>query len=192
MTAMVDSLLNVSQLELGGFSIKPYPINLGEHIHNILGEELKQAASDKKLHSEEHYDQAIGSMLLDPDIIKIIFRNLITNAIKYTPKDGKISIILEGSSEGILCKIIDTGCGIPKDQQEKIFTKLFRAENGKEKDTDGMGLGLFIVKGILEQIGGKIWFETEENKGSTFFVMLPREGMKERKGEKSLVVEPEK
>lgn len=190
MTSMVDALLTVSQLEMGELSIKPQSINLAEFIHTILEDELNLAL-DKKIHSNEKYDQAIGKKIVDPDIIRIIFRNLIANAIKYTPTEGAITISLEKSQEGIIGKISDTGYGIPENQQQKIFTKLFRADNGKQKDTDGLGLGLYIAKSILEQIGGKIWFESEENKGSTFFVLLPKEGMKERTGENSLVVESE-
>lgn len=77
----------------------------------------------------------------------------------------------------ILITVSDTGCGIPKNQQDKIFTKLFRADNVREKDTEGTGLGLYIVKSIVEHSGGKIWFESEENKGTTFYVTLPLTGV---------------
>ena len=76
-------------------------------------------------------------------------------------------------------KISDTGYGIPKNQQDKIFTKLFRADNVRDKDTDGTGLGLYIVRSIVENSGGKVWFKSlggEENKGTTFFVTLPLKG----------------
>ena len=72
----------------------------------------------------------------------------------------------------------DTGYGIPQGQQKQIFTKLFRADNVREKDVEGTGLGLYIVKSIVEHSGGKVWFESEENKGATFSVLLPLEGMK--------------
>ncbi len=81
----------------------------------------------------------------------------------------------------------DEGYGIPETQQDKIFTKLFRADNVREKDTDGTGLGLYIVKSVVEQSGGKIWFESEENRGTTFFVTLPLRGVGRITGTKSLV-----
>ena len=81
--------------------------------------------------------------------------------------------------------VSDTGYGIPEAQQEKIFTKLFRADNVREKDTDGTGLGLYIVKAIVGHSGGEIWFTSQENKGTTFYVTLPLTGMKKKEGTKS-------
>jgi signal transduction histidine kinase len=82
--------------------------------------------------------------------------------------------------------IEDTGFGIPKNQQDKIFSKLFRADNVREQDTEGTGLGLYIVKAIIDHSGGNIWFESEENKGTTFYVTLPLGGMKKKEGTKAL------
>jgi signal transduction histidine kinase len=80
--------------------------------------------------------------------------------------------------------VVDTGYGVPKNQHSKIFAKLFRASNIKSKDTDGTGLGLFIVKAILEQVGGRIQFTSVENEGSTFIALLPVEN-EQHKGEKN-------
>ena len=80
---------------------------------------------------------------------------------------------LNGERQMLQIRVADTGYGIPKNEQHKIFAKLFRASNIKAKDTDGTGLGLYIVKAILEQIGGEIAFESEENKGSNFTVVMP-------------------
>jgi signal transduction histidine kinase len=108
-------------------------------------------------------------------------RNLISNAIKYTPNGGKIEIAASHDEKFVRIAVSDNGYGIPKNEQNKIFAKLFRASNIKIKDTDGTGLGLFIVKAILEQVGGQITFESEENEGSTFTVLLPAAGMTHKK-----------
>ena len=102
--------------------------------------------------------------------------------MEYTPPGGKIelAISLDREKGGIQIKISDTGYGIPKNQQARIFTKFFRADNVRNKDTDGTGLGLYIVKLIVENSGGKIWFESEENKGTAFYVTVPLEGMKKK------------
>jgi two-component system sensor histidine kinase VicK len=115
-------------------------------------------------------------------------QRLISNAIKYTPDNGKLSISVRHSHEklttdskgSVLIEVMDTGYGIPKHQQAKVFTKLFRADNIKRKDTDGTGLGLYITKALVEHMGGKIWFTSEQNKGSQFSVLLPIEGIKKR------------
>ncbi len=116
-------------------------------------------------------------MQADPKLLRMVMQNILSNAVKYTPNSGKIimSISLPDKSN-ILIKISDTGYGIPKNQQDKIFTKLFRADNVRDKDTDGTGLGLYIVKSIVGNSGGEIWFKSKGavgNKGTTFFVTLP-------------------
>jgi two-component system sensor histidine kinase VicK len=115
--------------------------------------------------------------MLDPDLTRIIFQNLLTNAVKYTPSGGKISLKIELRKKHVLIKISDTGYGVPKRQQRQLFTKLFRADNVRRQDTDGTGLGLYIVQSIVESAQGKVWFESEENKGTTFYVRLPLKGM---------------
>lgn len=80
----------------------------------------------------------------------------------------------------------DTGYGIPSNQQDKIFQKLFRADNARSKETEGTGLGLYIVKSVIEEFGGQVWFDSKENKGSTFYATLPLRGVKPREGTKGL------
>jgi len=80
--------------------------------------------------------------------------------------------------------VSDTGYGIPKNQQNKLFTKFFRADNAREKQPDGTGLGLYIVKSILDNSGGSVWFTSEENKGTTFYVVIPMTGMKAKIGKR--------
>jgi len=90
------------------------------------------------------------------------------------------------SREMLLITVADTGYGIPKEQQDKVFTKMFRADNVRERDPEGTGLGLYLVKSIVEHVNGTIWFESEEGKGSTFYIALPLEGMKKKEGTRHL------
>jgi two-component system sensor histidine kinase VicK len=112
----------------------------------------------------------------------MVVQNILSNAVKYTPEGGKIVLSISSTDKkNVLLKISDTGYGIPKNQQDKIFTKLFRADNVRDKDTDGTGLGLYIVKSIVENSGGKVWFKSsgeEGNKGTVFYVTLPLDGVK--------------
>lgn len=150
--------------------------------------EFKLHILEKKLIFQEKYDSNIPPVLADPKLLTIVFQNLLSNAIKYTPEEGKIelSISLNNKKNAVLLKISDTGCGIPKDQQNKIFTKLFRADNAREKDTEGTGLGLYIAKAIIDHSGGFARFKSEENKGTTFYVTLPLADMKMDEDAKAL------
>jgi signal transduction histidine kinase len=112
---------------------------------------------------------------LDADKIRQVFANLLSNAVKYSKKDGKVVVDLKDTrvENKVLITVKDTGLGIPKKQQSRMFEKFFRADNVQTAETEGTGLGLYIAKAIIEGHGGKIWFESEENIGTTFFVELP-------------------
>ncbi|MFH0830725.1 MAG: PAS domain-containing sensor histidine kinase, partial [Parcubacteria group bacterium] len=197
MVELVNALLNVSRLELGTFSVEPIPTNLAEQAKTVL-KELEHQISEKHLRLSEKYDPALPVLPADPNLISIIFQNLLSNAVKYTPAKGAVSFTLDQAKKGqvfggkkleqdsITIEVKDTGYGIPAKQQHLIFTKLFRADNVKEKGTDGTGLGLYIVKSILDQAGGMIHFVSRQNKGTTFFVSLPLTGMQQRTGSKRL------
>jgi PAS domain S-box-containing protein len=196
MTDLVSSLLNVSRLELGTFSVEPKSTNLIEIIKESL-EDLKLKVQEKTLEVKEDYDSQISNLNIDPKLTKIIIDNIVSNAIKYSSQNGHLEIkVLFGKkftgnsekdiSNDVLIIISDTGCGIPKGQQGRVFDKLFRADNAVAQDAEGNGLGLYIVKTILDKTNGKIWFQSEEKKGSTFFITIPISGMTKKEGEKKL------
>ena len=122
----------------------------------------------------------------DLDAFNNIIQSLVDNAISYTPEKGRVEVIVEQAGSEFVIKVIDTGIGIPKKEQGKIFEKFARASNAKLYKTDGMGLGLFVAFEAAKLLGGKIWFESEENKGATFFVKLPMFSQ-EIKGEKGFL-----
>ena len=119
---------------------------------------------------------------------KILY-NLITNAIKYTPENGKIMVdITEAANENLILKITDTGIGIPRDQQKFILTRYYRARNVINSQLPGTGLGLLMVKKLLEKYDGSISFESKENHGTTFTILLKNQ---EKNYKKSVVLNPE-
>lgn len=185
MVSLVNALLSVSRIELGTFAIVPNKVNLVAVCKEVI-EGVKENIEHRGLYVKEEFKKVLD-IEADPNYIRIIFQNLITNAIKYTPEKGIITITISENKTDLIISVKDTGYGIPEKAKKMIFTKLFRADNIVTKDTNGTGLGLYITKAIIEQAAnGKIWFESEENKGTTFFVSLPKIGMIKREGVKGL------
>jgi PAS domain S-box-containing protein len=184
MANLVDEMLLVSGLELGSLPITPEELDVSVFCRKVVNAQSR-AVAEKRLVIKDHYDKHLTKLLLDPHILKIILRNLFVNAIKYTPAGGSISLEviqttkkLRPDSHGSLAIMVnDSGYGIPESAQQEIFSKFFRADNVKDKDTDGTGLGLYLVKMLLDYVGGTISFTSTENVGTTFVVELPLEGM---------------
>jgi signal transduction histidine kinase len=112
---------------------------------------------------------------IDNQKMELVLQNLIENAVKYTPEFGKIEIAVEFTNTFFKFKIKDNGVGIPEKDQKKLFSKFFRAENVMRMQTEGSGLGLFIVKNIIIKHGGDITYKSQEGKGTEFVITLPME-----------------
>lgn len=200
---LVNALLDVSRIDLGTFSIEPEPMDIAKRADQAL-EKFKKEIKKKSLVVERKYDN-IPEINLDPRLTRILFENILSNSIKYTPENGKVQIVIRKTDKDVLIKISDSGCGIPREQQPKIFTKMFRAQNAKKIESVGNGLGLYISKAIIEKSGGKIWFQSpsfdllldsnnknaqlpidKQNQGTTFFITIPLKGMKRKTGTKRL------
>jgi len=185
MVELVNALLNVSRIDLGTFAIDPEPADLTVIMDSVLNE-LKPQIIQRKLIIEKVYDPKVPIMEVDPKLTRVIFQNLLSNAVKYTDEGGKITAEIRRQNPYVYIRIADNGYGIPKSQHDKIFEKLFRADNVRQKDTEGTGLGLYIVRAIIKESSGKIWFDSEENKGTTFHVLLPISGMKKKMGTRGI------
>ncbi len=181
MIELVNALLNVSTLELGTFMIEPEILDIRDISDKVI-EGLEQRIKEKDHKFVKTYSKDIPKIKLDRKLVSVILENVLSNAINYTPEKGKIKLKILRNTRNVKIIISDTGIGIPEKQQNRIFEKLFRADNVKVTDTDGTGLGLYIVKSILDQTGGKIWFKSKENKGSTFYITIPLKGMEQKKG----------
>jgi len=110
---------------------------------------------------------------IDPDKMRDVLQNLLDNAIKYTREGGTITSGASLESDGLHFWVKDSGIGIPEDAKDRIFSRFFRAKNAISAETDGSGLGLFIAQSVVKRHGGKIWFESALNEGTTFHVLLP-------------------
>ena len=169
MTDLINAYLNVSRLELGTLVVEPEILNLKSIAEETI-DELEGKISGKKLKVSKKFT---GDMKYKSDVklIGIIFQNLLSNVVKYTPEGGKVGLTVSVGRE-LKIVVSDTGCGIPKRQQSEVFDKLFRAKNARKVDPDGTGLGIYLVKKIVDHLGGKISFKSEEGKGSVFEVRL--------------------
>jgi len=164
-------ILDVSRIQLGRVKVEPGPLDLNEFFKEILNV-IEPKANEKGVKFTVKMPTTLPTAMLDKRMTRMTIENLLSNAVKYTPKEGSVSFVVELRDHTLYCEVRDTGCGIPKKDQAQIFGKLFRASNVRNQ-VDGNGFGLYIAKGAIEAQGGKIWFESEENKGTTFFVELP-------------------
>lgn len=186
MVELVQSLLNVSRIEMGTFSIETKPTNVIETALSVL-DELAYKIKEKRIKLSKEFNKGLENFNSDPKMLRIIFQNLLSNAVKYTREGGKINISVSKDEKNMLIQVSNNGYGIPQNQKDKIFTKLFRADNVREEETEGTGLGLYIIKSIISNSGGKIWFDSIENKNTDFYVEYSLSGMKDIKGNKKLV-----
>ena len=181
---MVMTLMNVSKYELGAFLVEPRLSDLIE-IAEFVSHDMTNQIHEKKIKLSKIYDHNLPEVMTDRNVINIVLQNLLSNALKYTPAEGKITLKIErlpastcadrqaDQPKELLITGKDNGFGIPAHQQEKIFSHFFRADNIVRKNANGTGLGLYLSKLLLEAVGGKIWFDSNEDEGSTFYVTLP-------------------
>jgi len=169
---LVEDLLEVARSEAGKIVIRVQPVDIRKPIVATV-EELKQLAKKKSISLDYQSPQNLPDVLADEDRVREVAMNLINNAIKYTPSNGHVWVSHEIREKEVVTSVKDDGFGIPKEDQEKLFKKFYRVRTEQTQSIEGTGLGLFIVKELVEKMGGKIWVESEEGKGSTFSFSLP-------------------
>ncbi len=173
----IDLLLGISRVESGKIKSEPVPIDLALFSEEIA-HELAPQAQEKKLSLQVLPPESQVVVMLDMLTLRQVILNLFSNAIRYTNENGIIEArwsVSEGGKE-VTYSVHDNGIGIPEAQKSRIFSKFFRAENALEKVPDGSGLGLALVKELIDAWGGKVWFESSEGQGTTFFFTIPLEG----------------
>ncbi len=181
LTDLVNNLLDISKIEGGTFSVEPHETDLEKMIADIMHEQF-HIAKEKNIDFRFSSKLKNSILYIDEKLTRIVIQNIISNALKYTPIKGKVSIDIKPYctqskraliKHGTLITIKDTGYGIPIHEQKNIFNKLYRAKNIKNMKVEGTGLGLYIVKTIIDKMGGTIWFSSKVHVGTTFFIVLP-------------------
>jgi hypothetical protein len=164
----------VSKIEFGQRPITRTPVDLSAVMAEVL-DMLSPSLRERSVRIEADVPSDLPRIEGDPDLIKQVFINLISNAIKYSPRGTTVTVAAREEAVNIVMSVADQGVGIPKDEIGSVFDKYFRARSQKESKMEGLGLGLAIVKNIVEQHGGVVRVESHEGKGSTFYFTLPRE-----------------
>lgn len=173
MIHLINDLLNVTRIEEGRYLFKPALAQIEDVINPIIKSYRDEMKRKKITFTLKKPKTRLSKVKIDKEKIGLAIENFIDNALKYTFPGGQVTVTLKCGKKEIEFSVKDTGVGIPKDQQDRIFTKFFRGANVIRMETEGSGLGLFIAKNIVEAHGGTIWFESKEGRGSTFRFTLP-------------------
>lgn len=184
MSEIIKSFLHILRLESGTLPINPVEIHLAESLKAIMKE--SQLDIDKKhLTIVEHYQESLSLLFVDEEIVHVVLQNLITNAVKYVPEQGKVTASIEQVKKGnlvggkkinkdsLVVSVHNNGFSIPASDQDKIFSKFFRADAAKKWDPNGNGIGLYMSRKMMNIVKGDIWFLSEEGQGVTFYALFP-------------------
>lgn len=169
---LVNDMLNVSRIEEGRFGYSFSNSNF-EEVLDIVLDSLENRLKQKSIKVVKVITKKLPPVYMDKDKMILVLQNLIENAVKYTPENGTIEIGAECGKEFLKFRVKDNGVGIPAKDQAKLFSKFFRAANVIRLQTEGSGLGLFMVKNIIGRHGGDITFNSEEGKGTEFVFTIP-------------------
>ena len=174
--SLIGDLLDLSRIESGSLSENKKPVQLADLLSSIVEFMGSRAESNKQSLFLETGDQPLPEITADPMALESIFGNLVTNAINYTPEGGEIKVSAWTEDRQIKVTVSDTGFGIAEKYQDKIFERFYRVKDENTRHISGTGLGLPIVKGLVDSMHGTISLESRPGEGTTFTVTLPADG----------------
>jgi len=177
MVYLIADLLNVSRLKTGKFAIEPSEVYLPDIVAEEIAQ-LKPTARSRKLKLTFDKPSQFPRVWLDATKIRQVVMNFIDNAIYYTPAGGRIEVKLTAKKDTIEYTVTDSGIGVPKDEQAKLFTKFYRAGNARSARPDGTGLGLYMAQRVVSAQGGSVVFKSKIGQGSTFGFNFPLKSLK--------------
>jgi len=167
----VKTLLNLTQMRLSN-NLEMNEFSLKNAINNSVAE-VKAKAEEKSITLNCNIEPSVGKISGNQFSVEEMIVNLLLNAIKHTPENGKIKVSAKNQDDSALVEVSDTGIGIPQEEVPRVFEEFYRATNARKIEREGTGLGLSIVKQIVERHGGRIWVESKEGNGTTFRFTLP-------------------
>jgi len=173
MLNLINDLLNVARIEEGRYLYHPAFSKIDDIVKNMV-QLYQDIALQKGIKLEvEILKGKVPRVLVDAEKIKLVVQSLLENSLHYTLKKGRVTVRVLHDTKEVKVVVEDTGIGIPKEQESRIFEKFFRATNAKKVEVNGSGLGLYLASNIMKAHGGKIWFTSKEGKGSIFTFTLP-------------------
>lgn len=169
----VNQILSMKKIEEGSLEDVRTSVNLANLLHSVLFDVYQQATQKNiKINIKMDRDSLPNLDFTEGDV-RIIMQNLLENSLIYSKEKSQVDVSLVKEGDNVVFSVRDYGIGIPEDQKKNLFTKFFRTTNAIKHFANGSGLGLTIVKKTVDRYGGKIWFESQEGKGTTFYVSLP-------------------
>jgi signal transduction histidine kinase len=172
MVRLVDNLLIVDQAKENKLPIVIRSTSIVEILQRVTEEYQTVAKAQRVALIVDCNPHQLPLIKIDPIYVRMALKNLIDNALRFTLRGGTVTVACQSDKKQILITISDTGIGIPKEEQSRVFGKFFRSSNSSEIQTEGTGLGLYIAKVIIEHNRGKLWFESTPI-GTTFYISFP-------------------
>jgi signal transduction histidine kinase len=172
LSALIDDLFQMSQLDAGGFPLHRAPASLNDLVSDTL-ESFSQLAKQQEITLEGQVESDVDPVLMDTQAIGRVFNNLISNALRHTPPQGRVSVWVRREGPGVDVTVSDTGEGIRGQDIPHIFERFYRGDASRRRGTGGAGLGLAIARGIVQAHGGDIQVQSEPGKGTQFTFHLP-------------------
>lgn len=171
LTHLIDSLLEASRIQAGGLKLEPTDV----HMPRLAERVVDGFQTQTRVHTFElDFPPDFPPVWGDPERLREVMSNLVSNAVKYSPDGGTVWVGGRIDQTGTTIYVADQGMGIPPEEQSRIFDRFHRVESGLHRSTEGTGLGLYLVKAIVEAHGGRVWVESAPGRGSIFIFTLPR------------------
>lgn len=169
---LINDLLDLVRLESGRMSVREEPVEVEAFVRGLI-QSVKNVADDKRIRLESRVGEDVGTIMADRDKWEKILLNLVFNAVKFTPANGLVEVRAEKIDDQVVLKVRDTGMGISKENLPNVFSRFWQADTSAQRKFQGAGIGLALVKELVEVQDGKASVESEVNKGTTFTIRLP-------------------
>jgi signal transduction histidine kinase len=170
---LVTDMLNLRYLDAGEMKLELQPVQVSALVQAVV-QELRFLAEDKGQSLTLDVPEGTSSIWADASKLRLVLSNLVSNAIKFTPEGGKIEIAARMDEDELTMSVRDTGIGVVAEEHDRLFDRFYQVGESLRREYPGLGLGLSIVKELVELHQGKAWVESEVGKGSTFFFTVSR------------------